>query len=583
MNASLFVSPEVLAASVTVKPRSTGSHGRRTPSRRYRATSAGAQGSDAIDLITSSLFTMMSESQNSSLNDVEAAREKRYPGSGTLEDPYVVDWDQGDPENPFNWKKSKKWVITIQLAYATWVAAFCSSAYSGGITYTVKELHVSKEVALLGVSLYVLGFFVGPLFWAPLSEMYGRRIVFICTFFVFMLLHIGGALCKNIATLLATRVLAGMFGVSPFSNSGAALADIWTARERGVAASLYASAPFMGPVIGPLVGGWISMSRVGWHFNFWIMFILSGIGLLGFIFIVPETYAPVLLRWRARKLRRASEGRVRYISKFDLTRGTNRIANFKTNMKRPFIFLFAEPIVTLFAIYVSIAYAILYAFFASYPIVFEEQRGWSPGLDGLAFIGVGVGTTLGMCLSPVQNRLYWRAMAQSPTGVAPPEARLYGPMLGGLCLPIGLWWFAWTSEPRYLWILPVIAGGFFGMGVALIIQGVTQYLMDAYRMYGASAIAATVVLRSICAAIFPEVVPIMYQRLGDGWACTVFAFLVTACMPLPFLFFKYGAWVRRHSKWALQDSVPPPAPAPMKPVPIVPEHAISEKPAQSSA
>lgn len=75
------------------------------------------------------------------------------------------------------------------------------------------------------------------------------------------------------------------------------------------------------------------------------------------------------------------------------------------------------------------------------------------------------------------------------------------------------------------------------MGVALIMQGLTQYFMDAYGIYGASALAAAVVLRSISAAIFPEVVPIMYRNLGDAWACSIFAFLALACMPLPFLFF----------------------------------------------
>ncbi|KZT11515.1 MFS general substrate transporter [Laetiporus sulphureus 93-53] len=495
-----------------------------------------------------------------SLTSGTPPEEARYPGSGTAEDPYIVDWDEGDPDNPLNWHKPRKWLITLHLAFATWVAAFCSSAYSSGLEYTMRDLHISREVALLGVSLFVLGFMVGPLFWAPLSEasllISCSRVVFIGTFCLFALLHIGGALCHNTATLLATRTLAGMFGVSPFTNAGAALADIWTARERGVASSLYASAPFLGPVLGPIVGGWVSMSRLGWHFVFWIMFILAIISLSGFVLVTPETYSPVLLRWRARRLRRESQGQTVYISRFDVARSRNRLANFRRNMARPFLFLATEPIVTLLAIYISIAYAILYAFFAAYPIVFEVQRGWSPGLAGLAFIGVGVGTTFGMCLAPVQNRLYWAALDRSTTGKPVPEARLYSPMFGGICLPIGLFWFAWTSDPQYHWIVPILAGAPFGTGVALVMQGLSQYLMDAYQMYGASALAATVVLRSVCAAIFPLVVPIMYANLGDAWACTIFAILVSVCMPLPFFFYKYGPLIRMHSKWALKDPLP---------------------------
>ncbi|TFY68915.1 hypothetical protein EVJ58_g732 [Rhodofomes roseus] len=448
------------------------------------------------------------------------AAEPRYPGSGTAEDPYIVDWDVDDPENPFNWSKTRRWVLTFEQ----WIA---------------NQAEIFR-----------------PLLWAPLSEMYGRRIVFIVSYTAFTLLHLGGALCKNAATLLATRLLAGMFGVSPFTNSGAALADIWLPRDRGVASSLYASAPFLGPVVGPIIGGWVSTSHLGWRFNFWIMFMASAIALLGFVFILPETYGPVLLRWRARKLRKASEGKAIYVSRSDVGRSRDRLAHFRTNLARPFLFMATEPIVLLFAVYVAVAYAILYAFFAAYPIVFQQQRHWSPGLGGLAFIGVGVGTTFGMCLAPVQNRLYWAAMAKSPTGRAPPEARLYSPMFGAVCLPVGLFWFAWTCTPSHHWILPIMAGAPFGTGVALVMQGATQYLMDTYQIYAASALAATVVLRSICACFFPLVIPIMYRNLGDHWAGTVFAILTAICMPLPWLLWAYGPAIRERSRYAIKDAVP---------------------------
>lgn len=95
------------------------------------------------------------------------------------------------------------------------------------------------------------------------------------------------------------------------------------------------------------------------------------------------------------------------------------------------------------AIYIAITYAILYSFFAAFPIVFQQHRGFTPGEGGLAFLGVGLGILIGTSLAPVNNKLYWRAMDRSPTGKAPPEARLYFPMVGAFLLPIGLFWFAW--------------------------------------------------------------------------------------------------------------------------------------------
>ena len=86
------------------------------------------------------------------------------------------------------------------------------------------------------------------------------------------------------------------------------------------------------------------------------------------------------------------------------------------------MFLGTEPIVFLLSLYISIVYAILYAFFDAFPIVFQKTRHFSPGQGGLAFLGVGIGTAVGTALAPVNNKLYFRAMARSQTGKAPPEA-----------------------------------------------------------------------------------------------------------------------------------------------------------------
>ncbi|KAI0340631.1 MFS general substrate transporter [Trametopsis cervina] len=480
---------------------------------------------------------------------------KKYTGRGTPEDPFVVVWDDHDPEDPFNWSKGRRWLITLQLAIGTWTVSFCSSSYTGGLARMESDLHMSREVAILGVSLYVLGFGLGPLLFAPTSEVYGRRIVFLCTYSIFTLMHLGGALGHNAATILSTRLLAGIFGSSPLTNASGVISDMWLAKDRGVVSAIYATAPFMGPVLGPIVSGWIAETSLGWRFNFWLMFIFSSIALGLGVVITPETYAPALLRRRARKLAKETEGRWHFVSTYDLQRSTSFFVVLRINLKRPFVFLLTEPIVVLLAIYISVVYAILYAFFAAYPIVFQEIRGFSSGQGGLAFLGVGLGVAIGTALAPYQNKLYRQAMRKSPTGKAPPEARLYMPMMGAILCPAGLFWFSWTSLPPIHYIVPILAGVPYGIGVAAIMQGLVQYLMDTYTIYCASAIASTVVLRSALAAVFPLISPAMYSNLGVHWASSVFAFLAAACMPLPFLFFlwgvqKYGPWIRSKSRFA---------------------------------
>ncbi|KAJ3483172.1 hypothetical protein NLJ89_g12085 [Agrocybe chaxingu] len=86
---------------------------------------------------------------------------RNYMGSGTAEDPYVVDWDLNDPEDPYNWPSVQRWFITAQLALSTFTVSFSSSSYTGGIEYTMADLGISYNVAILGISLYVLGFALG--------------------------------------------------------------------------------------------------------------------------------------------------------------------------------------------------------------------------------------------------------------------------------------------------------------------------------------------------------------------------------------------------------------------------------------
>ncbi|KAI0033240.1 MFS general substrate transporter [Vararia minispora EC-137] len=483
----------------------------------------------------------------------KSARTTPYAGRGTVDDPFVVDWDAGDPENPYNWPMTRKAVITAQLAFGTWTVSFASSAYTGGIGFMRQDIQgMSETVALLGISLYVLGFGAGPLVFASLSETFGRRRIFLGTFCIYVFMHLGGAFGHNSATILATRFLAGTFGASPLTNAGGAIADMYAPRERGIASAIYATAPYLGPVIGPIVGGYISETNVGsiggWRFTFWLMFIISTLNLLfGFL------YAPVLLQRRAQRLYKESGKTKYYVSFYDRARNRTLRELLRINLTRPFRFLVTEPIVLLTAVYISVTYATLYAQFSAYPIVFMQHRGFSTGETGLAFLGIGAGVLIGTAMAPLQNRLYWRALERSETGFAAPETRLYMAIVGGICFPVGLFWFAWTTPPSIHWIVPVLGGVPTGVAIALILQSLTAYMMDAYTIYFASAMAAAVVMRSVAAAAFPLFSPPMFAALGDEWAVSVFAFLALACLPVPMLFYIYGRKLRWRSKFAWKE------------------------------
>lgn len=125
----------------------------------------------------------------------------------------------------------------------------------------------------------------------------------------------------------------------------------------------------------------------------------------------------------------------------------------------------------------AIIYGTLYLSFAAFPIVFQVQRGWSPGVGGLAFLGLAVGMVFAVTGNIIDNRRYMK-IVEKHHGMPPPEARLPSAIVGSVMLPIGLFWFAWTSDPSIHYIVPIIGSGFFGAGLVLVFLSIFNYLID---------------------------------------------------------------------------------------------------------
>ncbi|KAJ5797319.1 Major facilitator superfamily multidrug transporter mdrA [Penicillium pulvis] len=473
-----------------------------------------------------------------------------YEGSGTDEDPYVVNWLPKDFRNPLQLSTPMKWSITMVAAMETLVVALVSSAYTGGIAQIEEQFVTTTEIATLGVSLYVLGFALGPLLWAPMSEMFGRQAVFIGTYCGLTIFCAATTGAKNIQSLIVFRFLAGAFGSSPFTNSGGVIADMFAARERGLALSAFALAPFLGPVIGPIIGGFLGM-KAGWKWVMGLLTILCGVMWFLGAALKPETYAPVLLRQRAITLSKLT-GKV-YISKLDIDQGRPDLKeSMKISLSRPFILLFKEPIVLILSIYLAIIYGTLYMLFGAFPIVYEIHRGWNQGVSSLAFLGVMVGMLGAIAYSIPENNRYGRLLVKNG-GYAPPEARLPPCMVASIALPIGLFWFAWTNSPSVHWMASIAAGVPFGFGMVLVFLCVFNYLIDAYTIFAASVLAANSLLRSMFGFAFPLFTTYMFENLGIHWASCVPAFLALACVPFPFILYKKGLSIRKHCKYSAQS------------------------------
>jgi multidrug resistance protein len=364
--------------------------------------------------------------------------------SGKVENYELVTFKINDPENPKNWSKAFKWYCTGVVAFTCFIVAFCSGVITADLVGVSQTFGVSEEVSFLTITVFVVGFGVGPLVFAPLSEVIGRQPVYVSTLIVAVVFTIPGAVAKNIGTLLVTRAIDGIAFSAPMVLVGGTLADLWTVEERGVPMAVFSAAPFVGPAIGPLVGGFLSDAR-GWRWLYWIQLIVSGAAWILVTFTLPETYGPALLSRRARKLRKET-GISKYVTEQQLNPRPLR-ETLHLILLRPIQLLVLEPIVSLVAIYMANLYGLLYMFFVAFPVIYQEGKGYTAGITGLMFIPLALGVVVSTCFSPLVNKHYLRMCAKY--GPNPPaEFRLYPMMLSCWLVPIGLFIFGCKLDKR---------------------------------------------------------------------------------------------------------------------------------------
>ncbi|TYJ55101.1 hypothetical protein B9479_004239 [Cryptococcus floricola] len=448
-------------------------------------------------------------------------------------------------EGPKQWKNPYRWYCTFTATSLALVVSLGSSMPTGDLPGTAETLHVSNEVINLTVSLYVAGFGIGPLLCAPMSEVYGRRPVYIVSMFIFFIFTLPCALAPNIATILAGRMIAGLAASAPFCNVGGTVADLWATHERGIPMAAYSSTLFLGPCLGPLFGGWIGQKTGHWRWIYWVLFCFCFAAFI-LAFFTPETLEIVLLRKKAHRLNKQHKTDM-YISKADLDRVPFR-ETMKIALLRPFI-LMSESIIVLFSFYLSFIYALLYATFFAFPIAFEEKRGWSAGMTGVAFLSICIGIFLANLVNWWQETLYARhAVKHGPV----PEGRLYPMMIGAVTLPIALLILAFTSYPGMTWVGPAAAGVVFGFSMVTIYVAGNSYIVDSYSHVAASAISSKNLMRCLIAASVPLWINQLLHNLKFQFGCLLLAGIAVVIAPMPFYFFFRGDRVRTRAKRALK-------------------------------
>ncbi|KAK0896578.1 hypothetical protein LTR57_022504, partial [Friedmanniomyces endolithicus] len=215
---------------------------------------------------------------------------------------------------------------------------------------------------------------------------------------------------------------------------------------------IYTASPFVGPQLGPVIGGFINQFA-NWRWSFWVLIIWAAVQWTLIFFFVPETYAPVLLRRRAIRLRKET-GDDRW--KAPIEKMNKSVAKTVLwSCVRPFQLLVLDPMVLNLCLLCAILLGILYLFFGAFPLVFENNHGFNEWQTGLSFLGIFVGTVIGVSCDPLWKRNYVR-LVRNNGGVSEPEFRLPPTILGAVLVPVSLFGFGWTTFPWVHWIVPIM-------------------------------------------------------------------------------------------------------------------------------
>ncbi|KAH6623214.1 major facilitator superfamily domain-containing protein [Chaetomium tenue] len=538
--------------------------------------------------------------------------------------------------NPQTWPTSRKYIMLALSCVATWLTAYTAGSYSPPQNLIQDALagHPSDEAVLTGITTFCMGFALAPMVLAPLSEMNGRYPVFVVAGVVYVVFQAVCGVVQDLAGMLVARFLVGV-GASVFSTMvGGVIADMWDAKGRNTPMAVFSGSVLAGTGTGPLVGAVMAerLADAGrWKWIFWHQVIMGGVTILLVVVFFQESRGSVLLSRKAKALNKwygelEAEGyfgvwqveggsicdgslvedggdeekgaisdhpqqtatlrRIRWMVKEDEERASlgKMIA---TSISRPFHFLFTEPVVFFFSLWVAFAWGILYLTFGSIPLVFQRVYDFTLAESGYVFVSLIIGAIFATAIGLWQDRILyhpkWAADPSIDSGAngdssddsasknrcatgsdriwaflrrrfpaSAPESRLYFTCLTSTFLPIGLFIFGFAARPESHWIGPAIGVVLATMGILSIYLAVFNYFADTYHKYASSALAAQSFCRNVLGGAFPLVTGPLFRNLGEAGAGGLLGGIAAVLTIVPWVLVFFGERIRARSPFASQ-------------------------------
>ena len=300
------------------------------------------------------------------------------------------------------------------------------------------------------------------------------------------------------------------------------MADMYGKSERGRSMAIVTLLPYVGPALGPIIGGLITQF-IHWSWIFWIMSLVNtAIVFLGLVFI-RESYTPVLLR------RKAAAEAVPVLTRRSKTYSYARLV---PHLLRPFQILVQRPVIWPLALIGAISFAVYSLMLSTYATLCIDRYGQSELVSSLHYISIAIGSTIAGQIGAHLMDWVYKRLSHRKGGIGTPEYRLPYTLPGMLLMPVGLILYGWSAEHTLPWAVVDIGAIIFTLGSFVTTQGYIAYLLDEFGDYGASAGAASRMLSYSLAFVLPIFAPNLYETLGYGWGNSTLA-LATVIMGVP--------------------------------------------------
>ncbi|KAL4935500.1 hypothetical protein BDV06DRAFT_217384 [Aspergillus oleicola] len=422
-----------------------------------------------------------------------------------------------------NWCTRKKVMHTAIPCFFAFLITFGTSVSGPALPSLMANFDVSQMTAvllcsdILSTTVYTEGLAVGPLLLAPMSEIYGRRWVYIGASTCLLAFAAGAGAAHTFVTFLACRFFSGCLGSVGIAIGGGTLADLWpVGKKRGAGLLFFLLASFLAPYVAPITASYaLEAYHQDWRWTQWLI-LMVGLPVWLLILAMQET-GTAGLRTRDWSPRRALV--IRSIS-------------------LPFRLIYSDPITLLLSIHTAFGYGVVFSFLMSLKYLLTSQYHFDNQEASLSYLSLVLGYVFAIAVCVLLERISGAADC--------PEKALCGSTAGGFLLLFGEIWYALAAHLEARWSILVAAGISVGSGAFVLFLSAILYISQIYPTdIVSSVIAANGALRYTFGAIFPLFTVQMYQRLGAAWASGVFAFLSLLFVPIPLVLYKYGERLRR--------------------------------------